>query len=42
MISDDRIEKITIDHHQKSKEDIRNAKDYFKNVGSTTTIIVKR
>lgn len=41
MISDDRIEKITIDHHQKSKEDIRNAKDYFKNVGSTTTIVVQ-
>ncbi len=41
IISDDRIEKITIDHHQKSKEDIKDTKDYFKNVGSTTTIIVQ-
>ena len=35
------VEKITIDHHKKTKEDIPDAKNYYKNVGSTTTIIVQ-
>jgi len=34
------IEKITIDHHKKTKEDIAGAVNYYRNVGSTTTIIV--
>ena len=34
------VEKITIDHHKKTKEDVAGSKDYYSNVGSTTTIIV--
>lgn len=35
------LEIITIDHHQKSSEDLKADKNYYKKVGSTTTIIVQ-
>src|SRR5450830_580595 len=33
---------ITIDHHQKSVEDLKTGKDFYKKVGSTTTILVQK
>ena len=33
---------ITIDHHQKSAEDLKSGKDCYKKVGSTTTILVQK
>jgi len=40
VINNPDLETITIDHHQKSKEDLKADKNYYKKVGSTTTIIV--
>lgn len=34
------VEIIIYDHHQKSREDIKASRDYSKEVGSTTTILV--
>jgi tRNA nucleotidyltransferase (CCA-adding enzyme) len=36
------IKIITIDHHQKSLEDLKKGKDFYKKVGSTTTILVQK
>src|SRR5680860_135021 len=33
---------ITIDHHQKSAEDIKSERNCYKKVGSTTTILVQK
>ncbi|MCE5329669.1 CBS domain-containing protein [bacterium] len=41
IVKDPDVKIITIDHHQKSREDINAGKNYFKKVGSTTTIIVQ-
>ncbi len=40
IVNKKNVEKITIDHHKKTREDIHDSKNYHKNVGSTTTIIV--
>lgn len=41
LITSAETEIITIDHHQRSREDIKTSKNYFKKVGSTTTIIIQ-
>ena len=33
---------VIIDHHQKSAEDLKSGKNYYKKVGSTTTILVQK
>lgn len=40
ILSRQDVELITIDHHKKTKTDVPSFKDYYSNVGSTTTIIV--
>jgi tRNA nucleotidyltransferase (CCA-adding enzyme) len=40
VINNPNLEIIAIDHHQKSKKDLKADKNYYKKVGSTTTIIV--
>ncbi|MDD3519751.1 MAG: CBS domain-containing protein [Actinomycetota bacterium] len=42
IINKKNIEKISIDHHKKTKEDISFTKNYYCDVGSTTTIIVRK
>ncbi|MHB8278661.1 MAG: CBS domain-containing protein [Candidatus Humimicrobiaceae bacterium] len=42
IINNPDLKTLTIDHHQKSREDLKADKNYYKKVGSTTTIIVHK